>query len=73
MQLSTPPLNVAKVKSYDLELVIGCPRVEIVTVTKVLRWGQFTFQVGAATCVDIDGLLSVTGRNNQCLIYCVKY
>jgi hypothetical protein len=27
------PLNVAKVKSYNLELVIGCPDVEIVTVT----------------------------------------
>jgi len=56
MQLSTPPLNVAKVKSYNLELVIGCPRVEIVTVTLVLRWEQFECQVGAATGVDIDGL-----------------
>jgi hypothetical protein len=33
MQLSTPQLNVAKVKLYDLELVIGCLRVDIVTVT----------------------------------------
>jgi hypothetical protein len=46
---------------------------EVVTVTLALRWEQVAFQVGDATCVDIDGRLSVIGRHNRGLMFCVKY
>jgi hypothetical protein len=37
MQLSTPPLNAAKVLPYNLELVIGCPHHVYVT-KRLSRW-----------------------------------